>query len=69
VKTNLIIPMAGMGYRFVKEGYKIYKPFLKYHNGNTILEGIINNFDSKTQKIFIVNKYINRKYVNNLKKN
>ncbi len=60
--------MAGMGYRFVKEGYKIYKPFLKYNNGNTILEGIINNFDSKTQKIFIVNKYINRKYVNNLKK-
>ena len=43
MKTNLIIPMAGMGYRFVKEGYKIYKPFLKYNNGNTILEGIINN--------------------------
>ena len=43
--TNLIIPMAGMGFRFVNQGYKIYKPFLKYYNGKTIIEGIINNFD------------------------
>ena len=68
MKANLIIPMAGMGFRFVNKGYKTYKPFLKYHDGKTILEGIINNFDSNTKKIFIVNRSIEKKYINNLKK-
>ena len=55
--------MAGMGYRFVKQGYKTYKPFLKYYDGKTILRGIIDNFDSNTRKIFIVSKSIDKKYI------
>ena len=60
--------MAGMGYRFVKQGYKTYKPFLKYYDGKTILRGIIDNFDSNTRKIFIVSKSIDKKYISILKK-
>ena len=66
--TNLIIPMAGMGSRFVRGGYKVYKPFLKCHNRKTIIENIINNFDVNTKKFFIVSKSLDQKYINKLKK-
>ena len=60
--------MAGMGSRFVREGYKVYKPFLKCHNRKTVIENIINNFDVNTKKFFIVSKSLDQKYINKLKK-
>ena len=45
MKQFLIIPMGGIGERFIKSGYKTYKPFLKIDKKKTIIDGIINNFD------------------------
>ena len=59
--------MAGMGYRFLNKGYKIYKPFLKCYNKKSIIENIINNFEKNSNKYFIVNKEIKKKYINNLR--
>ncbi len=56
MKQFLIIPLGGLGKRFVKEGYSTYKPFLKTPNGNTIIDNIINNFPKKTHLIIIGNQ-------------
>ena len=48
--SNLIVPMAGTGQRFVRSGYKTYKPFLKLPNNKTIIESIVSKFDIKTKK-------------------
>ncbi len=54
MKNFLVIPMGGIGERFVNSGYKIYKPFLKIENDHTILENILDNFKSKQIKIIII---------------
>ena len=64
MKQFLIIPLGGLGKRFVKAGYSTYKPFLKTSDGNSIIDNIINNFPKKTHLIIIGN----RKKFNTIKK-
>jgi NDP-sugar pyrophosphorylase family protein len=55
-KINVLIPMAGMGSRFSKEGFKNIKPLIPL-NGKTFIEWSIDSVDfknSKTQFIFII---------------
>ena len=56
MKQFLIIPLGGLGKRFTKEGYSIYKPFLKTSNQDTVIDKIINNFPKNTQLIIIGNE-------------
>ena len=64
---NLIVPMAGKGDRFLRAGYKTYKPFLKTKNSKTILDNITNKFNKKINIIFIVSKNLSNKYLLKLK--
>lgn len=53
----LILPMGGTGQRFIKAGYKTYKPFLKVSKKYRIVDNIINNFaNSKTRVIILGNE-------------
>ena len=62
--------MGGVGQRFIKSGYKIYKPFLPIDGNLTVVKNIINNFsESKTEIIIIGNKkIIKEKYLKLLPK-
>lgn len=56
MKTNIIIPMAGLGSRFANAGYKIPKPLINVF-GSTMLESVIDNINHKDVKfIFVLNK-------------
>jgi len=57
---KVIIPMAGLGQRFVDAGYNDPKPLIKVDN-NFILEKIVNMFDKEDEFIFICNE----KHLNN----
>ena len=52
---KIIIPMAGLGQRFVDVGYKDPKPFIKVDN-ETIIDKIIKMFDPNDEIIFICNQ-------------
>lgn len=53
-KTNIIIPMAGRGKRFLDEGYKIPKPLLEV-DGRSMIECVIDNLTFPNANfIFIV---------------
>ena len=57
MKHFLIIPLGGLGTRFSKAGYKIYKPFLHTSGHSRIIDNIVGNFPSnKTHLILICNK-------------
>ena len=56
MKQFLIIPLGGLGKRFIKEGYSTYKPFLKTSKQDTVIDKIINNFPKNTQLIIIGNE-------------
>ena len=43
MKNFLVIPMGGLGQRFINSGYKIYKPFLPIDYNFTVVEKIIDN--------------------------
>ena len=47
MKQFLILPLGGLGKRFVSEGYKTYKPFLKISKKTRIIDNILNNFPKK----------------------
>ena len=64
---NVIIPMAGKGHRFIKAGYRIYKPFLALSEKENIIQNICNSFSKKTKKIFIIDKKLNNNYLKILK--
>lgn len=49
---NIVIPMAGKGSRFQKEGYKLPKPLIPVH-GKPMIEAVINNIRPKTEHQFI----------------
>ena len=51
MKKFLVIPMGGVGQRFIKSGYKTYKPFLPIDRNLTVIENIINNFSKKNTEI------------------
>ena len=60
---NLIIPMAGLGKRFLDDNYTTYKTLLKIDHYETVYDKIISNFDYKNiQIILILNKTIYSKY-------
>ena len=70
MKSFLIIPMGGAGSRFVKAGYRTYKPFLPAVNKVTILDNIIKNFKGlNSQLIVLANlKSLKKRNLNYLKK-
>ena len=62
MKHFLIIPLGGLGTRFVDAGYKTYKPFLKTSNKSRIIDNIVNNFPPKNTHIIIIGNH--KKYKN-----
>ena len=54
MKQYLLVPMGGVGQRFVDAGYKIYKPFLPLGNNDTVLNKIIKNFNSSKSELIII---------------
>lgn len=58
-KKYLIIPMGGIGKRFLDCGYTTYKALLPIDKKTNIFDGIIRNFNKKNFKIIVlVNKVI-----------
>jgi len=49
---NIVIPMAGLGSRFSKQGYKTPKPLIQL-NGKHMIEGVIENLTPNTPHRFI----------------
>ena len=54
MKHYLIIPLGGLGIRFVNSGYKTYKPFLKTSNKSRVIDNIVNNFPKKNTHVIII---------------
>ena len=54
MKDTLIIPLAGYGRKFVNDGNRILKPFLKIDDDNIMITQIIDKFPKRIKKIFIV---------------
>ena len=48
---NVILPMAGIGSRFVKEGFKIDKPLIEVDNQPMFINSL--NFLSNEHKFFL----------------
>ncbi len=51
---KIVIPMAGMGFRFVNAGYQTPKPLIEIE-GKPMIEHIINMFPGETDFVFICN--------------
>lgn len=49
---NIVVPMAGRGTRFLKEGYKLPKPLI-HILGKPMIQVVINNIKPKTKHRFI----------------
>ena len=60
MKSYLILPMGGVGQRFLNKGYSIYKPFLQVDAKNTIFENITKNFKLPDLEIIIIGKAMTR---------
>ena len=52
---NIIVPMAGLGVRFVQRGYKDPKPLIQI-NGKRILEYILESYSEDDKFVFICNE-------------
>ena len=66
----LILPLGGVGQRFIDAGYKTYKPFLKVSKNNRIIDKIVSNFPKKKTKVIVIgNEKKFRLIKSNLKKN
>ncbi len=50
---NIIIPMAGAGSRFMKEGYKNPKPFIDV-SGKPMIKRVVENIKIEGRYIFLV---------------
>jgi len=50
---NIVIPMAGAGSRFSKEGYAVPKPLIMF-NGKTMIEHVVDNLNIDAHYTFIV---------------
>ena len=66
MKQFLILPLGGLGKRFVSEGYKTYKPFLKISKKTRIIDNILNNFPKKNTNLIII---ANQKKYNEISSN
>ena len=53
VETQVVIPAAGLGSRFKKEGYQTPKPFLPLH-GKTMIECVISNLTTRNSDVTIL---------------
>ena len=51
---KIIIPMAGMGYRFIRANYSNPKPLIKIE-GKPMIEHVVNMFPGETDILFICN--------------
>jgi len=49
---NIVVPMAGRGSRFLKEGYTLPKPLIPVH-GKPMIQVVINNLKPKAKHKFI----------------
>jgi len=71
LETTLILPMAGKGSRFKKEGYQISKPLLDV-DGKPMVVQAVNSLPDTKNKIFVSQKSYNiekilKRYYDNLK--
>ena len=58
---KILIPMAGAGSRFAKEGYTFPKPLIDV-NGKPMIQAVIENLDFNNEYIFLVRKEHMEKY-------
>ena len=54
-KVQIIIPMSGLGNRFVESGYKVPKPLIEV-DGKPIIEHVVNLFPHESDITFICNE-------------
>lgn len=52
---KILIPMAGEGSRFVKEGYTFPKPLIDV-NGKPMIQKVVENLDFDCEYIFLIRK-------------
>ena len=60
-KPNVLIPMAGLGSRFVEKGYSLPKPLIKIFN-KPMIQLVIDSLDIDGNYIFVVQKEHRVKY-------
>ena len=60
-KMNVLIPMAGLGSRFSKEGYTLPKPLINV-NGKPMIQLVVENLNIDAHFIFVVQKEHVEKY-------
>jgi HAD superfamily hydrolase (TIGR01509 family) len=60
-KMNVLIPMAGEGSRFAKQGYTFPKPLIEI-NGKPMIQVVVENLNIEANYIFIVRKEHYEKY-------
>jgi dTDP-glucose pyrophosphorylase len=60
-KINILIPMAGLGSRFAKEGILTPKPLIKV-NGKTLIEHSVESLGIEGRYIFVTRQYDNPEY-------
>lgn len=58
---NIVIPMAGLGSRFLQEGFNIPKPLIEV-NKKTLIEHTIESLGLDGRFIFIIRKYDNEEH-------
>ena len=58
---KILIPMAGEGSRFAKEGYQFPKPLIDV-NGKPMIQRVVENLDFDAEYIFLVRKQHLEKY-------
>ena len=59
---KILIPMAGEGSRFAKEGYIFPKPLIEV-NGKPMIQRVVENLDFVSEYIFLVRKSHVNKYI------
>jgi len=64
---NILIPMAGSGNRFIKEGYTVPKPLIEFL-GKPMIQHAVESLGAKGQYIFVTRKYENEEQNKELKK-
>ena len=64
MKIQLVIPMSGIGKRFIDAGYKTPKPLIKVR-GKEIINHVVNMFEKIERVIFICNEeHLNNENLN-----
>ena len=58
---QIVVPMAGIGKRFLEAGYQTPKPLIEV-DGKSMIEHIINLFREKDNFTFIINKEHDKKH-------